>query len=516
MEIDRKKIPSYLMILTIVVIVIIFNVSYFSSYISANHESITDYDLSDEDINPVRETAVAGLFYPADMYQLASDVEGYLEHAPSSLSGRPQIMIVPHAGYKYSAAVAAQAYKRLQPFAHKIRKVFLLGPSHHVFVNGAALPAAKRFKTPLGKVEVNEEIVSALSKNPLFKISAAAHKKEHALEVQLPFLQKTLENFTIVPILYGEANPEKIATALQPYLEDDKSLLIVSSDLSHYLDYNTAQKVDAQTAEQIKKQQPVSPHQSCGATAVNTAMILARDFGLVPQLLDMVNSGDVSADKDKVVGYGAWVYEEPEEETELTGIALEQKNLQNFARHNHKELMDIVRKSLQSAVIKGYPYQPERDKLSDVLFDKGASFVTLRKGKLLRGCIGSLTPTKAIAVDIADNAFAAAMKDERFKPVAAEELKDISFSIALLTNFEPIEFNSHEELLSKIQPQEDGLLIKDGEREGLFLPAVWRELPDKQEFINHLKIKAGLSPSYWSDQLKVYRFKTVEITNDND
>ncbi len=516
MEIDRKKIPSYLMILAIIAIVIVFNVSYFRSYISANPENITDYSLSDEDINPIRETAVAGLFYPADMYQLASDVEGYLEHAHSTLSGRPQIMIVPHAGYRYSAAVAAQAYKMIQPFAHKIKNVFLLGPSHHTLFKGVALPAAKYFKTPLGKVKVNDEIITALDRKALFKINAVAHRKEHALEVQLPFLQKTLKNFTIIPMLYGETEAKKIAEALQPYLEDDKSLLIVSSDLSHYLDYNTAQKVDAQTAKQIKEQTPLSHHQSCGATAVNTAMLLARYFGLVPQMLDMVNSGDVSAEKDRVVGYGAWVYQEPEEEIELTGIDLEQKNLSNFARHNRQELLEIARKSLESAVINGHPYQPEREKMNDVLFNKGAAFVTLRKGKLLRGCIGSLKPTKAIAVDIADNAYAAAMNDDRFKPLRAEELKEISFSIALLTNFEAIEFKSHEDLLSKIRPNEDGLIIEDGKREGLFLPAVWKEIADKEEFINQLKIKAGLPPSYWSDQMKVYRFKTVEITNDND
>lgn len=516
MEIDRKKIPSYLMILAIVIIIIIFNVSYFHSYISANNEKIVDYALSDEDINPVRETAVAGLFYPADMYQLDNDIDGYLEHAPSNLSGRPQMMIVPHAGYKYSAQVAAYAYKKLQPFKSQIKKVFLLGPSHRVAVNGVALSPAKQFKTPLGLINTDEPVTKELAQNSLFKISAKAHKQEHSLEVQMPFLQKTLDNFTIIPMLYGQADPEKIAAALKPYLQDDTSLLIISADLSHYLDYGTAKITDRQTAEQIQKAVKVNHHQSCGATAINTAMILAREFGLIPNLLDMVNSGDVSNDKTKVVGYGSWVYEEPEENEELMGIELEQQHLQNFARHNKDSLLEIVRESLNAAVTRHEPYQPEREKFNDVLFNKGASFVTLRKGGMLRGCIGSPLPLKAIAVDLADNAYAAAMNDNRFKPLSADELKHLDFTIALLTNFEAIEFNSQEDLLSKIKPGIDGLLIKDGEREGLFLPAVWKELPDRQEFITQLKIKAGLSPSYWSDKIKIFRFRTVEITDDKN
>ena len=515
MEFNRKKIPSYLMILTIIGVVIFFNVIYFDSHISANDASIVDYALSDDDINPVRETAVAGLFYPADVYQLDKDLDGYLEHAAADLSGRPHIMIVPHAGYQYSAQVAAQAYKRLQPFKKQIRRVFLLGPSHRTAVNGVALPAAKVFKTPLGAVRTDTEIMNELKKNPLFVVSAAAHKDEHALEVQLPFLQKTLDKFSIIPLLYGRAEPEKIAAALAPFLQDDATLLVISADLSHYLNYDEAKEADARTAEQIKNSEAINHHQSCGATAVNTAMILARQSGLVPRLLDMVNSGDTSGDKQRVVGYGAWVYQEAAE-AEPTGIELEQKHLQNFARNNREALLEIVRSSLEAAVLRNEIIHPKRSNFDDVLFDKGASFVTLKKNGRLRGCIGSVTASKAIAADLADNAYAAALHDPRFKPVTPEELPEIDFSIALLTDFEEMDFNSYADLLSKIKPGIDGLLLRDGEREGVFLPAVWETLPDKEEFVTQLKIKAGLSPTYWADRVKVFRFRTVEITDDND
>ncbi len=517
MEIDRKKLPYYLMILTIVFVIIVFNFLYFNHYISVNEKSITDYDLTDEDINPIRENAVAGLFYPANVYQLEKDIDNYLQHVTSTLSNRPKIMIVPHAGYKYSAQVAAHAYKRLIPYKNQIKNVFLLGPSHYEFVDGVALSPAKQFNTPLGNVNTNTKITSDLLNNKnLFKLSAKAHKNEHALEVQIPFLQKTLENFTIIPMLYGKSNPKFIAEALAPYLKKNNSILIISADLSHYLDYETARNIDEDTAKKINNSVDVNHHQSCGATAVNTAIALAKDFGLIPHLLNMANSGDVTGDKSKVVGYGSWIYDEPNEKLELKGIDLEQYHLQNFARHNKRDLVKIVKKSLNLAVKQQETYYPSRDEFENVLFDKGASFVTLYKNNKLRGCIGSLYPSKAIAVDLADNTYAAALKDTRFKPLTMNELEDISFTISLLTNFEPIEFKSYDELLSLIKPNIDGIFIKDGQREGLFLPSVWKDIPNKDEFITNLKIKAGLSPSYWSEKIQVFRFRTVEINNDKD
>ena len=516
MEIDRKKLPSYVMILVIIVVAVFFNFSYFNNHISANDEKILDYDLTDEDVYPIRETAVAGLFYPADMYQLDKDLNGYLEHVHSDLSGRPHIMIVPHAGYKFSAQVAAYAYKKLEPFSGKIKKVFILGPSHTVAFNGVALSPDKAFKTPLGIVKTDDDITQNLRKNPLFITSAKAHKKEHALEVQLPFLQKTLKNFTIIPMVYGNANPNDVAKALQPYIKNDDTVLIISADLSHYLDYETAQQVDKQTAKQIQNSEPVDYHQSCGATGINTAMILAKDFGFVPRLLDMVNSGDVSDDKSRVVGYGAWAYQKKNEPEELSGIMLQEEHLKNFARHYKTQLVDIVKKSLAAAVNTRTIYHPEREIYNEVLFDKGAAFVTLEKNGRLRGCIGSLYPNKAIADDIAENTFNAANSDPRFKPVEPNEIKDIDFTVSLLTGFEEIKFKSYDELIEIIEPNVDGLLIRDGQREGLFLPSVWKEIPDKQEFMTQLKIKAGLSPSHWSEKTKVFRFRTVEIKDDNN
>ena len=514
MEFDKKKTSSWFMIITIILIIGGFNVGYFINHISSNRESIVDYNLNDDDINPIREAAVAGIFYPADIYQLNNEINKYLEHVVSSSAGTPKILIVPHAGYKYSAQVAANAFARIKPFKNTIKKVFLLGPSHRVYVNGIALPSEKSFKTPLGIVKVNTDIISQLEQTNLFKFKSSAHTKEHSLEVSLPFLQNILNDFKIIPMLYGEANPQDIAQILQPYLTQNDTILIVSADLSHYLDYSSAKKVDEQTADDIKNGKSINQHQSCGAVGINTAIILAQKFGFVPHLLNMANSGDTVGDKNNVVGYGAWVFEKNNKKNlpELKGIEAEEKNLQNFAKHNKDEILQIVEKSLLAAVKNNEVYSPERNNYNDVLFNKGASFITLEKNNHLRGCIGSLFPTNAIAKDLAQNTFSAAMNDSRFSSVKEDELKDITFKISLLTSFEKIEFKSYEDLLNQIRPKIDGLLIKDGERQGLFLPSVWKDIPSKKEFLTELKIKAGLSPSYWSDNIEIFKFRTVEIS----
>ena len=328
----------------------------------------------------------------------------------------------------------------------------------------------------------------------------------------MPFLQKILNDFQIIPMVYSEADPQNIAKVLQPHLERNDSMLIISADLSHYLSYDEAYEMDKKTAEDIKNGSALNQHQSCGATGINTAMILARQFGLIPHLLDMVNSGDTAGDKDSVVGYGAWSFEKEKEEIKLEGIELEQDNLANFARHNKDAIIDIVSKSLEKAILENSEYSPNRDNYDNVMFDKGASFVTLEKNNKLRGCIGSVFSTMSIAEDLAKNAKSAALHDTRFNPVSKDELKDITFKVSLLTGFEEIKFSSYDDLLKQIKPKIDGLLIKDGKRQGIFLPAVWEDIPNKKEFLTELKIKAGLSPTYWSDNIEIFRFRTVEIT----
>lgn len=515
-ERDYKKIFKIVAIIAALIALLWVNYCHFSRHISSNPEKISNYVQEDNNMDKFRAPAVAGLFYPADAEVLDAEVGGYLASGRPIQNVQPKILIVPHAGYMYSAKTAAQAYAQLEPYKTQIKNVILVGPSHRVGFNGFALSNDDYFITPLGKIAVNKEITRELKQNPDFIYLAAAHKDEHSLEVQLPFLQKVLKKFEIVPVLYGSDNPEALAKALSPYLQRKDTLIVFSADLSHYYTYDEAQMLDNHTGAMVAAGRPeVENHMSCGAIGINTAILLSKQNRLYPQLLDMVNSGDVTGDKSGVVGYASWLFSDEQTKKgrpQLRLLEQETQNLRDFAGDYGAGLMKIAKTAVNEAVQKNKNYKPARSDYDDVMFNRGAAFVTLEKNGELRGCIGSLMPSQAIAYDVAQNAHAAAMEDSRFTPVKPEELKDLKISISLLTGFEPITYKDEEDLLMQIAAGTDGIVIRDGDRQGVFLPAVWKQLPDKQEFLNNLKLKAGMSPSYWSNRIKVYRFRVVEIS----
>ncbi|HJW82638.1 MAG TPA: AmmeMemoRadiSam system protein B [Acidiferrobacterales bacterium] len=264
-----------------------------------------------------RAAAVAGLFYPADAVVLARDVQTLLATAaqPKSPAGTPKALIVPHAGYIYSGPVAASAYVQLRPLRGIIQRVVLLGPVHRVAVRGLALPGTQAFETPLGRIPIDREAVNRLLIRPMRQVttSAAAHAPEHSLEVQLPFLQQVLGDFKLVPLAVGEATPEEVAEVIEALWGGRETLIVVSSDLSHYLPYQAAQQIDKQTCAAIARLQALDSHeQACGATPVNGLLLAARHHHLRPQLLDLRNSGDTAGDRERVVGYAAFAFtEEP-------------------------------------------------------------------------------------------------------------------------------------------------------------------------------------------------------------
>jgi AmmeMemoRadiSam system protein B len=260
----------------------------------------------------IRPPAVAGLFYPADALSLSGDVQDYLAAAtPSDLI--PKALIVPHAGYLYSGAIAASAYASLSRIAPKIRRVILLAPTHRVAVRGLALPDAAAFDTPLGRVTIDKAAARALEPLPQVCISATVHRQEHALEVQLPFLQTVLTDFTLLPLAVGEVSAAEVAEVLEVLWGDEETLIVISSDLSHYLPYTDAQAVDAQTVHAILAlQQPIPADRACGGTPISGLLIAARHHRLTAHLLDLRNSGDTAGSQDRVVGYTAIAFTQPE------------------------------------------------------------------------------------------------------------------------------------------------------------------------------------------------------------
>ncbi|NWG87837.1 MAG: AmmeMemoRadiSam system protein B [Hydrogenophilaceae bacterium] len=263
-------------------------------------------------MNLVRPAAVAGMFYPGDAATLASEVRHMLAEA-EGIHLRPKALVAPHAGYVYSGPIAASAYALLKPLRQVIRRVVLLGPVHRVWVQGIALPAADSFETPLGRIPLDQEAVLAIRDLPQIEVNATAHAMEHSLEVQLPFLQTVLEDFSLVPLAVGGATPEEVAEVLERLWGGDETLIVVSSDLSHYLPYSTARLTDQDTVQHILKLDAhLLGEQACGAHPLNGLLLVARRHGLRAQLLDLRNSGDTAGDKHQVVGYAAIALTEAE------------------------------------------------------------------------------------------------------------------------------------------------------------------------------------------------------------
>ena len=264
-------------------------------------------------MNTMRPPAVAGTFYPAAAPVLARDVGALLASAKTAALGEPapKAIIAPHAGYVYSGPIAATAYARLASARGTIRRVVLLGPVHRVPVRGLALPGVAMLATPLGNVGIDAEAVAILAPMPQIVVSPAAHSLEHSLEVHLPFLQTVLENFSVVPLAVGDATADEVAQVLDVLWGGAETLIVVSSDLSHYLNYDDAQAADRITAHAILDlRTDISHEQACGGTPVNGLLLTARRRGLTPQLLDLRSSGDTAGDRNRVVGYGSFAFYE--------------------------------------------------------------------------------------------------------------------------------------------------------------------------------------------------------------
>lgn len=257
-----------------------------------------------------RHPAVAGTFYPANPKFLHQMLDQYLDDTEMGHKV-PKAIIVPHAGYVYSGPIAATAYARLRQAKDQVTRVVIIGPSHRVSFRGMAVSSAETFSTPLGHIPVDEEAVQLVAQLPFVQYMDQAHTFEHSLEVQLPFLQETLNDFKIVPIVAGDASPEQVAQVIEALWGGDETLIVISSDLSHYHDYATAKKLDQLTSKRIERQQYelLTGEAACGKVPVSGLLKVARDKSLSVKAIDLRNSGDTAGDKSRVVGYGAYVIE---------------------------------------------------------------------------------------------------------------------------------------------------------------------------------------------------------------
>jgi AmmeMemoRadiSam system protein B/AmmeMemoRadiSam system protein A len=470
-------------------------------------------------MSSVRPPAVAGTFYPAAAGELARDVGALLARAADAARGEPvpKAIITPHAGYIYSGPVAAAVYARLAPARAIITRVVLLGPVHRVPVRGLALPGAKILATPLGNIEVDAAAVAALRALPQVTVSAAAHAQEHSLEVQLPFLQTMLDHFSVVPLAVGDATAGEVAQVLDTLWGGAETLIVISSDLSHYLNYGDAQAVDRVTAQAILDlRADIAHEQACGGTPVNGLLQTARKRGLVPQLIDLRNSGDTAGDRNRVVGYGAFAFNESPQVTALTApearAALYGDEDHALPDYAGDVLIPLARAAIASQLALPADVIAEN---AHWLARNGASFVTLTKHGDLRGCIGTLEAHRALGADVKANAVAAAVRDPRFTALTPAEFNLIRIEVSVLSAVELMSHRDETDALAQLRPGIDGVIFQYGYHRSTFLPQVWDDFRDPRLFMGHLKHKAGLPPDFWDPAVTLSRYTVTKWREDN-
>jgi len=264
-----------------------------------------------------RLPAVAGLFYPGDPGELLQTVDSLLDQAaksratqPPSSEQAPKAIIAPHAGYIYSGPIAATAYQCVSAHRQQIKRVAIFGPSHRVAFRGLAVPSDDTFTTPLGDIPLDKTAIEQLLQLPQIQSLEQAHSQEHSLEVHLPFLQRVLDDFSLIPVVVGDASTDDVAAAINAIWNDKDTLIVISSDLSHYHDYATAQRMDRHTSTAIEGLQieHIDYEDACGRNPVKGLLLVARQRGLIAETIDLRNSGDTAGSKDSVVGYGAYIF----------------------------------------------------------------------------------------------------------------------------------------------------------------------------------------------------------------
>jgi hypothetical protein len=455
----------------------------------------------------IRQPAAAGTFYPDDPTELKNKISNLLSNSELRIDNSKiiNLLIVPHAGYEYSGSVAAAGFKQIQTSNYD--KVILLGASHQSYFEGIAVDENTAWQTPLGQVNIDlvtaQKIVDA---DESFNFNSSAHSQDHSLEVQLPFLQTVLDNFKIVPILLGQATEKDVnnlANTIHQNLTAN-TLLVISTDLSHYPSYDLANSIDERTInsiltgdpekfekkanEQMSQGYPNLDTVACAEKAVKTGMIIAQNFDGNWQLIKYANSGDAVGEKSRVVGYAAIVH--------LGGGSLPVSSEVDKLNQNQKEsLLGLARETLE-----GYIKEAKKPKASitdPALQEQLGCFVTLRKNGQLRGCMGEFSPTTPLWQTVIDRTVVAATQDPRFSPVEPDELKDISLEISVLSKPEPIDD------WQKIELGIHGVIVQKGNRSGTYLPQVgtehnWNNIED---FLSNLcQSKAGLPADCYKDK----------------
>jgi hypothetical protein len=437
---------------------------------------------------------VAGLFYPADPAALGAALDQAFAAAPPC-PFRAKMVVVPHAGIEYSGRVAAKALRALDA-PKRLKRIVILGPNHRVPLDGIALHPAAAWATPLGVAPVAEEAARAILSLGGVAVDARPFAGEHSLEMALIFAQRLLPGVEIVPVLVGAAEPALVEEAVERLWGGPETAICLSSDLSHFLSAPAARERDDATRAKIERGDwsELQPTDACGYSALRGAIRVAEARGMRTTGIAFATSDEAGAPSVRVVGYGAFAFEEAD--------------AARLADADRARLIAVAAASLDFAVA----HEGEAPEIelaagvSPALSAQRASFVTLERDGRLRGCIGSPAPRTKLARDVARNAVAAGFGDPRFSPLTASELAELTISISLLSPAAPLALADEDELIAKLHPRRDGLILREKGASALFLPSVWSALPDRRAFVQHLKRKMGGASDHWSGSMRAWRF----------
>jgi len=456
----------------------------------------------------IRKPAVAGAFYPADKDELTKQVDEFLANAKKIDKGRLLAIVVPHAGYVYSGQVAAYSFKQLEDTNFK--KIIIISPSHYVGFDGISIYNKGSFETPLGLVKIDEELANKIiQRNKRFIFYPQAHEKEHAIEVEIPFLQRIYKDkdFKIVPVAMG--NPaswdiKMLSDTLYDVIDKD-TFLIISVDLSHYYPYDKAKELDTSGISAIEKldfyglgQQINNGNTEIDAPIAVLAMIMfANRSGAKAAVLKYANSGDITGDKSKVVGYSSIIIYIPDDAEKKKEAIMKDEYLN---KEEKQKLLEIAKFSIVETVTGKRQFFPSVTE--ERLRENCGAFVTIKKNGQLRGCIGYIQAVKPLYETVKDVAKSAAVNDYRFNAVTQDELEKLELEISVMTPLKKIKD------ISEIEVGKHGLYMKRGFESGLLLPQVATEYKwDKETFLKETCRKAGLPQDAWKDKsTEVYIF----------
>jgi len=447
----------------------------------------------------IRKPVYAGSFYPDTRNELETFIQQLLGRVkPVPVNQPPEsslkALIVPHAGYIYSGWTTAHISLVLKE--KQFSRVIVMGLDHRVGFQGGAISDVSAYETPMGLIPLNRDAARLRQNKYLFQAVQVSDRLEHSVEVVLPFFQYLLKNFELIPIVLGQGQelPGRVADALDPLL-DQNTLLVASSDLSHYLPYQEAVLRDRDTVEMILNLDADKLIQrenaACGKASILTVINMARRHSWHPVLLHYSNSGDTAGDRFKVVGYTAIAFYGG------SSMKIHTKSPRSLNEHQGQTLIKLARQTIAERLGRR-PIRVDPDSAKDAAFqDHRGTFVTLTIDRQLRGCIGNLDSTDSILDGIERNAVNAAFNDPRFSPLTADELDRVDIEVSILTEPKPLEYRDSKDLLSKLRVNVDGVILRKGSASATFLPQVWEQLPQPEKFLSHLCLKAGLPSDAW-------------------